>query len=174
MQSFFKVLRQAEDVFMGLAGLAALGLVCFDVVTRYFFPAYLQDWTGEVTIYLTAAAMLLGGGLLVQENRHIRADLFTRRMPMGVQRVLECAAVIAGLVFCLLVAWYGVKAVEFSQMLDVRSESSIQFPLWIFYLCLPIAFGLMALRYLHRLYVVVARFDPAILEAEPHEHPKED
>ena len=66
MQSFLKVLRKAEDAFMGLAGLAALGLVCFDVVTRYFFPAYLQDWTGEVTIYLTAAAMLLAGGLLLQ------------------------------------------------------------------------------------------------------------
>ena len=174
MQSFLKVLRKAEDTFMGLAGLAALGLVCFDVVTRYFFPAYLQDWTGEVTIYLTAAAMLLGGGLLVQENRHIRADLFTRRMPVPAQRGLEIAAVIAGLAFCLLVAWYGIKAVEFSRMLDVRSESSIQFPLWIFYLCLPIAFGLMALRYLHRLYVVIARFDPAMLEANNHEHPLED
>lgn len=169
MQSILKAIRHIEDIFMGAAGLMALLLVCFDVVTRYLFPAYMLDWTGEVTIYLTASAMLLGGGLLVQENRHIRADLFTRLLPTQARRFFEIIAIFAGLGFCILVAWYGIKAVEFSKMLDVRSESSIQFPLWIFYLCLPIVFGLMTVRYLHRLYLVLACFEPTLLEADGHD-----
>lgn len=170
MQLFLRFLRRVENAIMALAGIAALGLVCFDVVTRYFFPSLLQDWTGEVTIYLTVWAMLFGSGLLVEKNRHIRADLFTRRLPITLQYSLEVITIIAGLAFCILVTWYGIKVVEFSKLLDVRSESSIQFPLWIFYLCLPITFGLMAARYMYRLYLVSFQFDPSMLEVDNHEH----
>ena len=36
----------------------------------------------------------------------------------------------------------------FARLIDIRSDSSLQFKQWIFYLILPISFGLMAIRYL--------------------------
>ena len=151
--------NRVEDAVMGVfAGLALL-MICVEVLLRYFsdfmraqFGLRLPDWGSEVTIYLTVWAMLVAGSQLVLTGRHIRADLVVRQLPTGVQYILELINLIIGLGYCALVAWFGWKVVAFAQMLDERSESSLQFELWIFYLILPIAFGLMTVRYGIRLY----------------------
>ena len=99
-------------------------------------------------------------------GRHIRADLVVRQLPAGLQYVLELVNLMVGLGYCTLVAWFGWKVVEFGKMLDERSESSLQFQLWIFYLILPIAFGLMTVRYVIRLYRFLFRFRPDMLFTE--------
>lgn len=160
MTSIERIWGRVEDLIMGIFGSAALALICYEVVARYFAPSYLFDWGAEVTIYLTVWAMLIAGSPLVLTGRHIRADLVVRTLPENVQRVLELINLSFGLIYCGLVAWFGWKVVGFAQMLDERSESSLQFQMWIFYIILPVAFGLMTLRYLIRLYRFVFRFDP--------------
>ena len=158
---------------MGVLAALALLLICAEVLLRYFsdfmrdtFGMRLPDWGAEVTIYLTVWAMLIAGSQLVLTGRHIRADLVVRQLPAHVQYVLELMNLLLGLVYCGIVAWFGWKVVEFGQMLDERSESSLQFQLWIFYLILPIAFGLMCVRYAIRLYRFLFRFRPDMLFTE--------
>lgn len=165
-----RVWNRIEDAVIGLFAGAALLLICVEVLLRYFsdfmydtFGMRLPDWNSEVTIYLTVWAMLIAGSQLVLTGRHIRADLVVRQLPRPVQYVLELLNLLVGLGYCALVAWFGWKVVEFGQMLDERSESSLQFQLWIFYLILPIAFGLMAVRYLINLYRFLFRFRPEML-----------
>ncbi len=71
---------------------------------------------------------------------------------MPVQTVIEFVNLIVGLVYCSLVAIFGFDVTAFALNLDERSESSAQFPLWIFYVALPIAFSLMSIRYLIRIW----------------------
>ena len=108
-------------------------------------------------------------------RRHIRADLIVRSLPQGLQWLLELVNLVIGLLYCGLVAKFGVDVVAFARMLDERSESSLQFPLWIFYIALPVSFGLMAVRYGLRLYRFLFRFHPSMLkdhqEAEGHAQP---
>lgn len=157
-----------EDAIMGVfAGLALL-LICAEVVLRYFVPALLPDWGAEVTIYLTVWAMLIAGSQLVLTGRHIRADLVVRQLSERLQWVLELINLIVGFIYCGIVAWFGWKVVEFAQMLDERSESSLQFQMWIFYIILPVAFGLMCVRYLIRLFRFLFRFDRSMLFVEEH------
>ncbi len=180
MTRFERIWNRVEDAIMGIFAGVALLLICSEVVLRYFsdfmrdnFDLRLPDWGAEVTIYLTVWAMLIAGSQLVLTGRHIRADLVVRQLPPNVQWALELINLTMGLGYCALVAWFGWKVVEFAQMLDERSESSLQFELWIFYLILPISFGLMAVRYFIRLYRFLFRFERSMLFIE-HEGTTED
>lgn len=164
MKKITDIINQAETWLIGFCGLAALVLVSFDIFSRYFYPAWLQDWTGEVTVYLVVVAVILGSGSLTRNNKHIRADLFIRRLPQTLRWHLELATTLLLIAFCVVVLWLGYDAVAFSKLLDVRSESSIQFPIWIFYLVLPVGFALMVLHALLRLYELIFRFEPSLLD----------
>jgi len=161
MNRIVRALTRFETLLMGgVAGVAIL-LVVYEVVARYLVPSMLTNWGGEVIIYLIVSAVLIGGGSLVTSGQHVRADLFIRLAPRPVRRTAEIASLIAGLVYCGIVAWYGLDMVEFARMIDIRSDSSLQFPQWIFYIIVPLAFGSMSVRYALLLWrTVVSGADP--------------
>lgn len=53
-------------------------LVCFDVVTRYFFNDT-EAWIMELEWHIFALIFLLGSGYALQMDRHVRVDLFYQR-----------------------------------------------------------------------------------------------
>lgn len=103
-------------------------------------------------------------------DRHIRADLFIRRLPLKLQYLVEAANLFAGLVYCAISAKFGIDVVSFAQMLDVRSYSTLQFPLWIFYIALPLSFSLMSLRYLIRIHRFFFKFNETMLPGNESEY----
>ena len=159
-----------EDLVIGAFSLLALGLVCFEVVARYFIPSILPDWGAEVTVYLMVTVILIAGSPLVMSGRHICADLFVRKLPPRLHSAIEFLNLLVGLAYCGLVAKLGTDVVIFAKVLDTRSDSSIQFPQWIFYIVLPLGFGLMTVRYLLRLYRFLFRFEPPMLAGGAAEH----
>jgi C4-dicarboxylate transporter DctQ subunit len=64
--------------------------------------------------------------------------------------------------------WYGWQIVDTSLLLDERSSSGLQFPMWIYYCALPAGGVLMTVRYLIRLYRYLFRFDPATMSVGHH------
>jgi TRAP-type mannitol/chloroaromatic compound transport system permease small subunit len=53
-------------------------LVCFDVITRYFFNDT-KAWIMELEWHIFALIFLLGAGYALQADRHVRVDLFYQR-----------------------------------------------------------------------------------------------
>ena len=53
--------------------------------------------------------------------------------------------------FCGALVWYGWQIVDTSLLLDETSSTELQFPMWIYYLALPVGSGLMLVRYFMRL-----------------------
>lgn len=165
----------AEAVLMSTFAILALLLVVYEVAVRYFFPAYLPDWGSEFVIYFTVWAIFIAGSSLVHEHRHIRADIVILLLPTQVQRLLEIFSALVGLAFCAIVGWYAWQVVDFAHRLDERSESSILFPLYLYYLCMPVGFALMSIRYLLRIKRYLFNFDPDTMTARARlEHPAGD
>lgn len=159
MQFFITSLKKTEQVLMAILASISLLMAVWEMFMRYYFPSFLPDWTSEVVIYLITAAVMLSGGVLVSENRHVHADLFLRMVPPSQQRYLEMAFCLIGLAICFIMVKGGVGIVEFAYRLDERSDSSLQFPVFIYYLSVPTAFGLMAIHYIHRLLAYIFAFD---------------
>lgn len=154
------MLKRIENVLMALLAIATLAIVSYEVVVRYFFPRYLTDWGMELTIYFTVWAIFVAGASLVRESRHVRADIILIMLPVWAQRLLEIVALIVGLIFACVLTWFGIQMVLNAQGLGELSESSLRFPLWLYYLCVPVGAGLMIPPFLNRLYLCIFRFDP--------------
>jgi C4-dicarboxylate transporter, DctQ subunit len=154
------MLKWIENILMAGLAVATLVLVSYEAVVRYLFPRNLTDWGMEVTIYLTVWAIFIAGAPLVRESRHVRADILLIMLPGWAQRALEILALLVGLAFALALTWYGAQMVMRAYSLGENSESSIRFPLWVFYLALPVGTALMVPPFLHRLYLYLFHFDP--------------
>jgi len=155
-----KLLEATENLLMALLAIATLFLVSFEVVTRYFFPEHLSDWGMEFTIYFTVWAIFIAGAPLVREARHVRADILLMLLPPAAQRILEIVALLIGLGFACALTWYGWEMVGNAYGLGERSESSMRFPLWIYYMALPLGATLMIFPFIKRLYLYIFCFDP--------------
>jgi TRAP-type C4-dicarboxylate transport system permease small subunit len=136
----------------GIISAAALALLCFDVVTRYFFPSYLPDWSSEVIVYLVVWAMFLVAGELAIEGKHVHADLLVDHLPTKGKWGVGIVASLAGLGFSILFLRYGWEVVAFARMIGEEGESSLRFPKYLYYLALPVGMTLQCLGYLVRLW----------------------
>ncbi len=163
MATIIRYWGRIEAWLMGVLAAMALALICFEVATRYFAPTYLPDWGSEFVIYFVVWAIFIAGSSLVEEGRHVRADIIIRLLSPVWQRVLELVSCAAGLLFCAVVAWYGLEVVTFAYDLEEVSESSMQFPLYLYYAGMPLGFGMMVIRYIIRIYRYLFKFDAATM-----------
>jgi C4-dicarboxylate transporter DctQ subunit len=100
------------------------------------------------------------GSQLVRHDGHVRPDLVLRLMPASAQRWVELFNCLVAIAFTGGMVWYGWDVVSTAVVLDQRSSSDLQFPMWIYYLALPTGGGLMLLRYIIRLVRYAIAFDP--------------
>jgi len=157
------MLKKIENGLMALLVVLALFLICKEVVVRYFAPQYLTDYGLEFTIYFTVWAIFLGGAPLVRESRHVRADILIHMLPAGAQRGIEILSLLVGLTFTCVLTYYGWLMVDNSISLGERGESSAHFPLFLYYMALPVGMTLMIPAFVWRLYLLIFRFDPATM-----------
>jgi C4-dicarboxylate transporter, DctQ subunit len=157
-----------ERTLVGLLGALAMVVGLVQVLGRYFFTSFAISWAEEVIVYLVVWGVMIISSQLVRTDGHVRPDLVLRLVPPGGQRWLEAFNCIVALVFCFGMIWYGWEIVDTSLLLDERSSSGLQFPMWIYYASLPAGGVLMAMRYLIRFYRYVFRFDPKTMTVGHH------
>jgi len=154
---------RVEETLVGLLGLIALLVGLWQVVGRYFDPGHAITYAEEVIVYLVIWAIMIVSSQLVRRDGHVRPDLVLRLLPIPALRWVEIFNCAAAIVFCLTLAWYGWQIVETSFLVDEHSATDLQFPMWAYYLALPIGSALMAVRYSIRLVRFALYFDPATM-----------
>ncbi len=157
-----------EQTVVGLLGLVALVVGLIQVLGRYIDPANAIGYAEEVIVYLVIWAIMIVSSQLVRTDGHVRPDLVLRLLRPGAQRWVELFNCAVALAFCAGMVWYGWEIVDTAQLIDERSSTDLQFPMWEYYLALPVGGGLMFLRYLIRLLRYAFRFDPATMAVGHH------
>jgi C4-dicarboxylate transporter DctQ subunit len=146
-----KIWDRAEQAIVGVLGLAALAIALWQVLSRYFFPQQSISYAEEVMVYFLVWAIMIVSSQLVSTDSHVRPDIVRNVVPAGVARWLELFNCVAAVAFCGALTWYGWQIVETARAIDEHSSSDLQFPMWIYYLALPIGSALMSIRYVIRL-----------------------
>ena len=157
---FFAVWDWVERIVVGLLGAFALVIAVLQVFGRYIDPANAITWAEEVIVYVAVWAVMIVASDLVRTNGHVRPDLVLRLMGAQAQRWVESFNCLVALAFTFGMVWYGWDVVNTALLLDQRSSSDLQFPIWMYYLALPVGGGLMFIRYCLRLFHYLFRFDP--------------
>src|SRR5579884_85289 len=127
-----------ERVLVGILGAFAMAIAAIQVFGRYIDPAAAITWAEEVIVYVAVWAVMIVASQLVRRDGHVRPDLVLRLLPPGVQRWVEMFNCLVALAFTLGMVWYGWEVVGTALLLDQRSSTDLQFPLWIYYLALPV------------------------------------
>jgi C4-dicarboxylate transporter, DctQ subunit len=149
-----------ERLLVGLLGAFAMAIAAVQVFGRYIDPAAAITWAEEVIVYVAVWAVMIIASQLVRRDGHVRPDLVLRVLPPGVQRWVEMFNCLVAIAFTFGMVWYGWVVVGTALLLDQRSSTDLQFPLWIYYLALPTGGALMLGRYIMRLVRYAFRFDP--------------
>ncbi|THD73615.1 MAG: TRAP transporter small permease [Bradyrhizobium sp.] len=152
-----------EETLVGLLGLVALVIGLLQVIGRYIDPGRAISYAEEVIVYLIIWAIMIVSSQLVRRDGHVRPDLVLRLLPPRYLRLVEIFNCLVAIVFCGSLIWYGWQIVDTSLLIDETSSTDLQFPMWIYYLALPVGSALMLLRYIMRLVRFTLYFDPATM-----------
>lgn len=152
---------RVERLLVGLLGAAAMLVAAVQVFGRYIDPGAAITWAEEVIVYIAVWAVMIIASQLVRNDAMVRPDLVLRLMRPRTQRWVEMFNCVIAIVFTFGMLWYGWAVVDTALLLDQRSSSDLQFPLWIYYTALPAGGALMLGRYIIRLVRYALFFDPA-------------
>jgi len=148
-----------ERTLVGLLGAAAMVIAAIQVFGRYIAPGAAITWAEEVIVYIAVWAVMIVSSQLVRSDGMVRPDLVLRLLRPGTQRWVEMFNCLAAITFTAGMLWYGWEVVSTALLLNQTSSSDLQFPLWIYYMALPVGGALMLGRYIVRLVRYALFFD---------------
>src|SRR5579872_2775087 len=149
-----------ERLLVGILGAAAMLIAAVQVFGRYIAPGAAITWAEEVIVYIAVWAVMIIASQLVRHDAMVRPDLVLRLLRPGAQRWVEMFNCLIAIGFTFGMLWYGWTVVDTAILLDQRSSSDLQLPLWIYYTALPTGGALMLGRYVIRLIRYAFFFDP--------------
>ncbi|MHB1122539.1 MAG: TRAP transporter small permease [Ramlibacter sp.] len=140
-----------EDLLVGGLAVAALLLCSYNVVVRYFHPAWTLELVDEVQVYVIVWAVLLSLGAVTVADRHVKADLFVTFFPPRLRCATDLFIDLLGLAFGGMLLWYGATLAYQSWDYGDVSTTTLRFPLWIYFSALPAGGLALCIGYLIRL-----------------------
>jgi C4-dicarboxylate transporter DctQ subunit len=142
-----------ESTIVGLLAAITLCIVLYTIVVRLVAPGLTPSWADETTVYLMIWATFIALSGVTAQNRHVRADLVTNALSRRYQAGLELLSFVCGGAFTALLAWYGLAVARDAYEFGDLSTTTLRFPMWIYYACLPVGAGLMTIRYVILVYL---------------------
>lgn len=117
-----------------------------NVIGRFVFNQSIY-FSQELNQFLMVLITFIGLGYATRQGRHIRMSAIYDQLPDRAKKVLMI--VIAGMTAAVMfvLAWYSLKYVQRNFALG-RTTPSLQIPLWITYVWVPIGFAVAGVQYL--------------------------
>lgn len=150
MERFKRAYAAFEDYLSGGFLFIGLTLIMVNVILRYFFGKP-QSWIDEFSVYFVIWGILLGLGVALRNDHHIKVDMLYNLLPLKAKRGVSLFAYSLGLAFCFLFTFYGVKLVN-SYIISGQNSADSQFPLWIVNLVLPVSGIMFAVRFVEKIF----------------------
>jgi C4-dicarboxylate transporter DctQ subunit len=153
VQRVLKAADRLEEAFM-IVALAFMTLLTFlQVVLRYGFDTGFV-WSLEATTYTFAWLVLIGMSYGVRTEAHIAVDLLTSRLTPSGARVFAAIALVCALAYCGLMIYGSSQFVDRLMTLGTDARD-IPLPRWVLTGIMPIAFVLLALRFVQAARLVL-------------------
>ncbi len=104
-----KILNWIENAVVGfsIAGLMFMVIIVFyQVVARYFFNRP-PKWTEEIALVTMIWIAMLGAGIGLKNDIHMRVEVFLSVFPIKLQRIVEIAIM-------LLIGYFGIQMTRYT------------------------------------------------------------
>ena len=110
-------------------------------------------WSQPVALVLTIWVGFLGASMATRDHRHLKVEAVQQRLPEGIRRVSSLVAGLFTAGFCVLIAYLSWRYVLGQRADYIASDGlgalfdGVDVPRWIGFLVLPLAYMLMAVRF---------------------------
>ena len=126
--------------------LALMILMAFSqIVLRNFFSSGI-DWSDALVRYLVVWVTFVGAAIAAKEGKHITFDLLSHWLTGTSTRAIQALSNFFSAAICSLLTVAAAKFIWFEAQMG--STAFLNLPAWVPELIMPIAFGLMTLRFL--------------------------
>lgn len=144
LDTLLRGLHRLEDLIVVVLLLAMISLAVTQIVLRNGFDSGLP-WADSLLRVLVLWIALAGAVVGSRQQQHISMDLLTRFLAPGGRRVVQVLTDTATAILCVLLAWYCLGFVRMER--EAPSMAFATVPTWWCESIMPVAFGLIALRY---------------------------
>ena len=142
-------LASGAALLAGLATLAIVLLISYDVTMRYFFDRP-QIFVDEVASFLEVLIVFGGAAYTFRAGGHVRVDLVTSLLAPARRAWLRTFTLSLGVVFLAVVIWVTTQS-GYTAWRYGRVSAVMLYPLWWPMLLIPAGLALLALAMLARL-----------------------
>lgn len=135
--------RKITEYFVLIMIVLMTVIICYQVISRFVFN-YTPTWIQPLSLLLMVWIGFIGLAVGIQDNSHIKINLFVSKMPAKVQKIVEGIQRILALLFGIFML---IEGSRFSYNMKDSYISGINTPSAILYVVVPIA-GLLVIIYL--------------------------
>jgi len=122
-------------------------------------------WAEESVRFLIVWAFFLTLGVAGFRQCHIRTELLVKRLPHATQRAVWLLSCVAGLAFAWVLAYSSIAQVQRFHALGMVSESSLELPMWLVFLAMPVGGAALFVYYACAIRQAWRGHDPFLSEA---------
>lgn len=150
IQRLLKILEQIENTAMAVFALVLIFAAAAQVLLRFFNVGSI--WLDPVLRALVMWIAMLGALAATRHDKHINLDALTRSLSGWSLRAARLLTMLFAAAICLVMAKASYGLVQ----LDRESATPLvnDIPAWWVEVILPVGFGLMALRFALRAFVL--------------------
>jgi TRAP-type C4-dicarboxylate transport system permease small subunit len=138
------LLNRIEDSILIGVLLTMLLMAVLQIFLRNFFSSGIV-WGDAMVRILVLWVGLLGAMVATRNNNHINIDIISRFLPENVKMVSNIIVEIFAAFVCSVMTWVSFNFVLMEMEYDIIAFASV--PAWICESIIPIAFGVICLRY---------------------------
>lgn len=165
--SIKKILNEKLEEYVLIAMMLLLVTLVVAQVFFRFVINYSIGWSEELARYLLIWIAWIAASYAVQQNAHIRVEIVKDLFSGAVKKVLELVVLVISFGFSIFLAYEGTNFILAIKMTG-QTSPSLDLPMWIVYLAVPVGGTLMAIRLIQQMIIII-KSKPEDLQEKKHE-----
>ncbi len=165
MKTLNRSIHFMEDSLLIILVVSMIVLATGQIGLRNFFDVGIV-WIDPLLRVLVLWTGLIGATVASRSNKHIRIDLLSHFFKKRVHMAMQSFIALFTTLVCAVIAWHGARWVYMDYADSLTAFAGL--PAWALELIIPIAFGLIAMRYtIHcvqwfRMFLLYPNHDPEL------------
>lgn len=147
--------KKLEEMVLVAFLLIMILLVFLQVISRYIadFP---MGWSQEVSRFILVWIAWISASYAVQQGSHIRVEFLSNKIKGKPKAAFELLVLIIWFIFSAILAFFGTEFIlDLSQRM--QTSPSLDIPMYIIYLAVPVAGVLMCFRLIQQMYFIIKK-----------------
>ncbi len=142
-----KIWTAAENTVAALFLAFGMGLMFYQVLSRYFF-GFSIFWAEEIVRYLVIWSNFIGASIIIKNDEHVSVSFFVDKLTEARQKVIKQATNLLSVCYSVFLLFTGFSLVREAMLNGATSDSRLETPMFIPYIIIPLAGFLITCRYL--------------------------